>query len=331
MKEQTQKGVPNLDVEVENKQYEEVKKKLVTYFETAIDNRKVYWQKDEVIDRSIDIVGFTGRVRYIPTFAYRRTIYDKENVGSKCLLCESLLSKEMVVPLPKIDIPDQDFVKEFEDSFVIRLNTFPYLDSQLLLTSRQHSSVFTLRQYFLIFEFMRKVRFAGASLQVEGSGATIPEHAHISIFNETLPIFSSNQQTLMAVGETNITISSEHPSVCYKISGGSSTNKLEQTINILEKLDKQHLSFNLYFDENANTYIIPRTNRRSSSLDWKIGSSLPAGIHNGYIEHSINDDIEVLKAEILEACNSITGEQLATALRETTYQGDPMQLLSFPV
>lgn len=310
------------------KEYGNVKNALIARFENAVSAGKVYWEKAAVVDRSVNIEGLQGYVRYVPTFAYRRTIYDKEHTYSKCRLCEAFESGEVTIPLPKANIFDQDFMQAFESAFVVCLNNFPYLDGQLLLASRQHSTVFTPEQYLLLFEFMKRIKFAGASLQVKGSGATIPEHAHISIFNEVLPIFLSSQQALTNFGETNITISSEHPSVCYKIAGGSSEKKLKQTNNILDKLTEHNLSFNLYVDESANIYIIPRTNRRSASLNWKVGSSLPAGIHNGYIEQSQSHDIQGLKREIWDECNSITEIQLITALRETTYQGDPIRVLS---
>ena len=198
----------------------------------------------------------------------------------------------------------------------------------MLLASRQHGELFTGEQTRLLFDFMARSGFAGAAMQLEGSGATIPEHAHVSVFDEALPIFSSDYQPLKEGDGVVVAASAEHPSVCYKGYGDSMDARLGQTAAITRELETRGLSFNLYLDGQANAYIVPRTNRRSAAMNMKVGLSLPAGTHNGYVEHSTTTDIEQLKREIWQHCQAITGEQLATALKETTVQGeDPAAIL----
>jgi hypothetical protein len=231
------------------------------------------------------------------------------------------------ITLPS-DTGDIDFVDKFNSSFAVTPNNFPYLDGQMLLASRQHRELFTDDQNRLLFDFMARSGFAGAAMQLEGSGATIPEHAHISIFDEALPIFSSDYQPLKEVDGVVVAASAEHPSVCYKVYGDSIDARLDQTKAITRELEARGLSFNLYLDGEANAYVIPRTNRRSAAMNMKVGLSLPAGTHNGYVEHSTATDIELLKREIWEHCQETTGDQLAAALRDTTVQGeDPAAIL----
>lgn len=306
--------------------YQGIKRVLIDRTEQARLARQIHWERDEVVDRPVDIDGLAGKVRYIPTFAYRRTLYD-QRPACQCSLCGALETGNQVVTLPS-DVDDTDFVDEFNSSFAVCLNNFPYLDGQMLLASRQHGELFTGEQIRLLFDFMARSGFAGAAMQLEGSGATIPEHAHVSVFDEALPIFSSDYRPLKEDDGVVVAASAEHPSVCYKVYGDSMDARLGQTAAITRELETRGLSFNLYLDGHANAYIIPRTNRRSAAMNMKVGLSLPAGTHNGYVEHSTTTDIEQLKREIWQHCQAITGEQLATALKETTVQGeDPAAIL----
>jgi hypothetical protein len=270
-----------------------IKRVLIDRTEQARLAGQVYWERDEVVDRPVDIDGLAGKVRYIPAFAYRRTLYD-QRPACQCSLCGVLETGNQVVTLPS----DADFVDKFNSSFAVSLNNFPYLDGQMLLASRQHRELFTDDQNRLLFDFMARSGFAGAAMQLEGSGATIPEHAHISIFDEALPIFSSDYRPLKEGDGVVVAASTEHPSVCYKVYGDSIDARLDQTKAITRELEARGLSFNLYLESQANAYLIPRTNRRSAAMNIKVGLSLPAGTHNGYVEHSATTDIEQLKREI---------------------------------
>ncbi|MES2970847.1 MAG: hypothetical protein V4702_00820 [Patescibacteria group bacterium] len=299
---------------------------LLARLEEARLGGHVYWNRDEIVDRPVDIDGLAGKVRYIPTFAYRKAVYD-QRPACPCSLCGVLESRDNVITLPDKDA-DSDFMDKFNDSFALGFNNFPYFDGQLLLTVRQHRELFTRNQYGLIFDFMERTKFAGAAIQLHGSGATIPEHAHISLFDEVLPIFSSEYRPLKEKDGVVVSASTEHPSVCYKIDGESKGAKLDRTTAILDELLRLGLSFNLYFDSQSSAYVIPRTNRRARSIDMKVGSPLAAGVYYGYVEYSNTSDIELLKQEIWQRCQEITGKELAAALKETTVQGeDPAAIL----
>jgi hypothetical protein len=221
-----------------------------------------------------------------------------------------------------------DSLRGFSNSFAACFNNFPYLDEQTILASRQHKEKFTGEQYKLLLAFVVNAGFAGAAMQLEGSGATIPEHAHISVFDEPLPIFSSDYRLLKERDGVAIAASSEHPSVCYRLYGESVDARIGQTAAITRELEGRGLSFNLYLDSQAAIYIIPRTKRWSASMNMKVGLSLPAGIYNGYVEQSTTTDIDELTREIWQHCQEITGEQLAAALGETTIQDeDPAAIL----
>jgi hypothetical protein len=303
-----------------------IKRVLIDRADQARLARQIYWDRDEVVDRPLDIDGLPGKVRYIPTFAYRRILYD-QRPACQCSLCGMLETGNQAVTMPS-DMDNAGFVSRFKSFFTVSLNNFPYLNGQMLLASRQHRKLFTDDQNRLLFDFMAHSGFAGAAMQLEGSGATIPEHAHISIFDEKLPIFSSAYRPLKENDGVVVAASAEHPSVCYKVYGDSIDARLDQTKDITRELEARGLSFNLYLDGEANAYVIPRTNWRSAAMNMKVGLSLPAGTHNGYVEHSTTTDIEQLKKEIWQHCQKITGGQLAAALRDTTVQGeDPAAIL----
>jgi hypothetical protein len=57
--------------------YQGIKRVLIDRTEQARLAGQIYWECDEVVDRPVDIDGLAGKVRYIPTFAYRRALYDQ--------------------------------------------------------------------------------------------------------------------------------------------------------------------------------------------------------------------------------------------------------------
>lgn len=306
--------------------YQGIRRLLIDETEHARLTGVVYWNQNDVVDRPVVIDGLAGKVRYIPTFAFRRALYDRRP-DCNCSLCEGYESGSHAVQLQS-DLGNSAILDQFNSNFAVYLNNFPYLDGQILLATRRHRDVFTDDQNRLLFDFMAHSGFAGAAMQLEGSGATIPDHAHISVFDEALPIFSSDYLPLQEGDGVVVAASSEHPSICYKVYGDSMEARLKLTTFIMRAIETRGLSLNLYLDNQASAYIIPRTNRRSVSMNMKVGLSLPAGMHNGYVEHSTTTDIELLKKEIWQLCQEVTDEQLATALRETTLQGeDPTSIL----
>lgn len=300
--------------------YQGIRHMLLAQTENACSTGEVYWERDRIVDLPVDIGGLEGKIRYIPTFAYRQLLYD-QRPACNCSLCGAFSNENKLTALPT-EAEDRGLVEKINNSFIIKLNDFPYLANQIILASREHRKLFTPKHYEMLFDFMAHTKFAGAAMQLKGSGATIPEHAHISIFDERLPIFSSHYQPIAESDDVTVGLSIEHPSVCYKVYGESSNIKLNQTMKIIKNLDSRGLSYNLYFDEFANTYVIPRTNERSVSMNMKVGLSLPAGTYNGYIEHPATTDVDHLKQAIWQHCQEITGEQLATALKETTLQDE---------
>lgn len=298
-----------------------IRRTLLSRTNQARRRGQIYWDWSEVVDRTVNLDGLAGKVRYIPSFAYRYTLYEARST-KKCPLCEGAHNQDKIIPLPPGANDDNGFTKRFQESFVVHLNNFPYLDGQMLLVSRQHRAVFTDAQYKLLVEFMERTHFKGAAMQLEGSGATIPEHVHLSIFNEKLPIFSSAYRPIKSYGEVVVSIALTHPSVCYRLQGGSTDSRCKRALSLLRKLDTRGLSFNLYIDAQVSIYIIPRTDRRSVSANMKVGLSLPAGMYNGYVEQPSHSDVPALKEEIRRHCDGITSTLLLMALRETTLPRD---------
>ena len=296
----------------------DIKRLITDGLSLAKDAGEVFWDREQVVDRPIDIIGFSGKVRYIPTFAYRQTLFTQVHSDSdSCSLCS--LSKN------QIQIPNQDDATDFDKfnrSFGIFANGFPYLDKQVVLSSRVHRELFTDDQYKAIFDFMQNSGFAGAGMQLRGSGASIPDHAHISVFDEALPIFNSEYRPIKDEDGTFIAKSVDHPGVCLKISGGSTGSIFYQTTSTLQKLALRGLSYNLYFDNQADAYVIPRTNLESKSMNITVGQAEVAGIFNSYVDHSETSDIEELKRQYWEIFETVTGEEIGEAIKDTTLPND---------
>lgn len=294
-----------------------IREALILYLSQAIISGEVFWQKDRVIDRQIYIDAFPVNVRFVPTFAYRRLLYDKDKVSPGCPICMISSDGKIELPFTQPDEPKGPLF-DFEQFFSFFVNNFPYLNNQFMLTSVEHKPEFSYDDYLLLLKFMATTGFAGASLQLLGSGATIPEHAHISIFDEQLPIFSLRYEPVDFNDQSSLSYSTDHPSAVYMVDGKVNEARLDRTFSIVENLLKNDLSFNLYIDQKSRIYLVPRTNRRSKTLDIKVGSSLPAGFHNGYAEKSESLEIEALEQEIWEQCQNTDEDKLRIALEETT-------------
>ncbi|HEX8762441.1 MAG TPA: hypothetical protein VF733_01660 [Candidatus Saccharimonadales bacterium] len=292
--------------------YSGIKTVLINELEGAYETGKIFWDREQVVDRPIDINGLVGKVRYIPTFAYRQTRYFPGSLDT-CSLC--LLTNDRIQITDSGNDGDFD---EFNNSFNVHLNNFPYLDKQVLLSSGKHRELFSEDQYKIIIEFMVNSGFAGAGMQLKGSGASIPDHAHISVFDEALPIFNSDYRPVKEAEGTVTAKSVDHPAVCFKVYSGSRNSKLCQMKSLLQELKSRGLSYNLYFDNQADVYIIPRTNLSSKSMGITVGQAEVAGIFNSYVDHSETTDIDELKRQYWEIFTTVTGEQIAEAIKDTT-------------
>ena len=166
------------------------------------------------------------------------------------------------------------------------------------------------------------VNVRGVGMQLIGSGASFPEQAHISVFDEPVPLFASDHQVFRHDDGVEIGTLLEHPSVCYKITGESEPGRVAHTKFIMGRLAARGLSYNYYLDSSASGYIIPRTQRDSPSLGTKVGLSLAAGTHNGTPQNPQLADVEELKISIRRNCEEMMANRLAATLRETTIQGE---------
>ena len=173
---------------------------IKNYIVKQLDERSdIYWNYKDVKDHYFVLNKFKGKKRFVPTFAYRQVLYDTGDSKNApvCRLCKNIKIGTNSVKLPLQlagDRPTRQWFTDFRKLFDIEVNNFPYFNKQILVCPKRHELFFSKKDLHLLFRFMRYSRFKSALMQIVGSGATISDHAHISICDEDLPIFYLKRQ-----------------------------------------------------------------------------------------------------------------------------------------
>jgi hypothetical protein len=305
-----------------------VNQEILAWVEGAIADGRVHWEQGGVVDRPLYPTGLSGKVRFVPTFAYRKVFYDGASPEPGCPFCTVLGRRESrQFTLRLATISQQRFAHQFDASFALCLNNFPYFRSQVTLVARRHRPTFSPEEYALIMDFMRWSKLRAGIMQLAGSGASIPDHAHLAVFDEPLPLFGAARRVLAVNDDVLVYVCTDYPGIAYFISHGTVVDRARQVHRLFATIVSWGLSLNLYFDAAGSVFVIPRTRRRGLSLDRKMGAAPMAGVYLGYAENADTQDIEALKAMIWASCQELTAAQWSQALTETTLHGDPTLLL----
>lgn len=282
----------------------------------------IYWNHNEVEDYSFNLNKFRAKKRFVPTFAYRQLLYDGSKIKNKsiCRICKNIRRKSNSIKWPLINdvnrLSNHWFV-DFCELFDIEFNNFPYFNKQILICSKKHILFFSKKYFELIFDFMHYSKFKSALMQIEGSGATILDHAHISICDENLPIFYLEKKKCFESEGVNIFKTIDYPGSLYIIQSKDIIKKALY-INILTReIRKYEFSYNLYIDKKNTVYIILRKSEFSKHINRKIGSVEAAGIYLGNALGSKTRKVKVLEKLIRNRCDKMTAENFLISLEET--------------
>src|SRR5262249_49748957 len=159
----------------------------------------IHWQSESNMDRTMSYRDFAVRVRFVPTFAARHLLYLTTAKFGDCPLCEPARgdpAREWPPPMSRA-ASSLFGPRSHDGSTVSNLNPFPYFDKQVTVFPPAHPSEFTAGSLEGVRHLVKRMGLRAATLQVAGSGATIPAHAHLSAFDEPLPIFDTKWVALL--------------------------------------------------------------------------------------------------------------------------------------
>lgn len=287
----------------------------------AVAAGKVFWGRQDVVDSALQTGALKCKVRYVPDFAFRQLLYDAPDAVPKegCRLCPAVVRAEAEVPLEDVraQLAGLGWWSRFDSHFALQVNNFPYFDGQLVAITREHRSTLTPPDYRVILEFLAATRFRTAALQVGGSGATIPEHAHITLADESLPIFDLPRPPIGDDRDADVALAEGYPGGLLVIAGGGIPDRVAVLAGLLEDLQRRRIAFNLFADDAAVVYLVPRLAEYSPAIARKIGSVEVAGVFLGNALGATTRDVNRLRGLIRARCEAMTPEQFLTALRQT--------------
>jgi hypothetical protein len=288
----------------------------------AVSEGRMHWRPEDIVDRPLTVGAMRATVRCIPTFAERRVAYDT-GIASRqtCYLCAA-----------RDDSLDSGAGARWARSYdlVWWLNEFPYFPGHALIGRRAHGTLFSRRQLEGILELVGSDEIRSFAYQTPGSGATVFDHDHVSVFDEELPLCRLPVSRL-AVDPTTcveLAVARGYPGTVFVVRLGSLSDRLALALEIIGWLAKSHCSYNLYGSRVGAIWVVPRTRRRSESLGRKVGATMAAGIYIGYPSRRAAASIPALIALMEQECAEMTSEVYGCALRDTVFQGDPEELLA---
>lgn len=296
---------------------------LAPVVDQAVADGRILWEP--TLDRDLPLGRLAARVRFVPTFAERALNY-AEGEGA-CGLCPGQ-RRENLIDLPVLMAETTRVVETFCDVFDLRLNNFPYLRHQMLACVKDHTPTLTASQFETFISFVRESGFLGGAMQVLGSGATVPGHAHLALFAEHLPIFDLPLRRVGTSGGVPVSTAPGYPGVVMVFGTGEVPDRCAALVHLLGELVERGLSFNLLFNGRGDVYVAPRQREHSHTAGRKIGFTAIGGLYTGYVERESALDVAALRQAILDDCNAITEAGYTAALRETVWQATADELLN---
>jgi hypothetical protein len=299
-----------------------VKDLIAGQIDAATRECRIHWDGPRVVDRPMPIGPLPARVRFVPTFAYRQLLYDSPvNRGplTGCRLCHGLedTANEIRLPPDALDPADRRWLDELQRRLLLRHNNFPYFRSQLLLARPEHVEAFASTHHHGLLDFMQRTGFRSAAMQVSGSGATIPHHAHISVSDESLPIFEMPVEPWTTVGTIRFGRVCGYPGALYVVGGGRVIERARWLRRLVRRVTSAGLSYNLFLTARGSAYLLLRSAEFSPSIQRKVGSVEAAGVFLGNALGVASQDLDELEAVIRDRCDQMTASQFLAALVET--------------
>jgi phosphoglycolate phosphatase-like HAD superfamily hydrolase len=295
--------------------------RIASAIDAGVREQRIHWTKELVHDRRLDLTPLSAIVRYVPTFAERQLYYDgpadRGPPHAPCRLCT--LVQEDAAPRIRVGTPDWVERREwsrFDRRFVLVPNHFPYLDLQVLAATRRHAVMITAAELTTLATVFLQSGLRSVLMQVEGSGATVPEHAHMSLSAEPLPLFGLPRRGWLQAPGVRLDRLDGYPGAAYVVAARDVALLCAVCHRLLEGVRGHARSFNLFLDESGNAYIVLRDGEYSTLLHRNIGSVEVAGMYLGNARDCHADSLDVLRQVIRQRCDALTAERFSSALRE---------------
>lgn len=302
-----------------------VRARIAALIDAEIGAGRIFWDAGRVVDSPMPLGALPAKVRFVPTFAYRQLLYDgPARDAAACRLCAALSGGDGELPLTAAAWapgPVPEWWERFDALFALRHNNFPYFAVQFMVAAREHVESFSVEHLRVILEFMRATDIGAAAMQVAGSGATIPDHAHISVFDEPLPLFALPRRRV-AGGAVTVEAADGHPSAVFVVRTREDVEGAARLIaSATAALTRAGYSHNLFLERGGDAYIVPRRLELAPSIERKVGSVEMAGVYLGNALGAQTTDLAALEEVIRARCAAVSPTRYEAALAEAGCAG----------
>lgn len=261
------------------------------------------WDEKSNRIRSECLDGMTYTFNYLPALA-KKTIHTHEG-SETCFLCEA--------------DPVQTVLLTEPFSQRLRVNNYPYHETQTMLAEREHMPILTRQS--LVESLLICNRYGlNCAFSTHGSGASFPEHAHVHMFSTNLPIYDIAPKW-HSISPIKIGSIEEYPSSVLVIESAEAHVIIDQLLSLLENIESELHGYNLqYSSKNKRLLFFPRQAGPSEMFDGQVfGAPTVSGIFSpdarGYVGRSIDEAIQLIEQRYLE----ISGIKMKRAIKEIVF------------
>lgn len=292
----------------------------------AIVRGEVRWSATGVWEKELPLGEMCGRSRSVASLAAkhaRPTDCISDGITADCSLC-GLLGR------PYVDVSNH--VSSFRGGFgeadlLCTLNNFPFCKSQLLVLTTDHRRDFSERQWTEIGRAFNDSGLAAASFQTEGSGATVPGHAHISLFDEALPIFALESNAASGCRHVEVGALTGYPAGAMTINAASTTAQMRTLARMVARARRSGLSANVILGHRAGPIVIVRSHERDPLTDRRVGNIEVGGILLANADQSPSRSVAGLQAWMRYQSEAASPDQFRSILQRTCLPLDDIRWL----
>jgi hypothetical protein len=240
----------------------------------SIRRGDVHWDAVAVHDAPLQVDGMIAISRSVTTLAAKHIPQGTRRKAESCGLCDLMTRGPLdcLAHLPHLA------ELMCNAKLVCTVNNYPFCQDQLLISAIDHQRSMTVRQWIAIRHLFDALEIASGAFQTNGSGATVPNHAHISLFDERLPIHDLSVQPLRTCSRISVGVLRGYPAAALIVGGESSEIEMRGTAHLLDILEQDGHSSNVIMGHKYGTIVIPRRSERDPTTQRRVGNVEVGGI-----------------------------------------------------
>lgn len=202
------------------------------------------------------------------------------------------------------------------DAVAFVSNDYPFASDHELAIPCEHQPWLSSTAWIAALHYVRRNGLTLA-YQEKGSGATIPDHGHASLFREDLPILSS-QDAPQAVSSADW-----YPGFAIQFPPAADYDA--RLVATLAKLRRSRIAVNVLGEPTWGWLIIPRRGLRAASTGRRLGSVECGGIFIANLEGCDNDSYASRMSYLERQLVQFDPLNALHMIREVTVRSDSLE------